>query len=165
MVAHAHEVRPSLPGLREDRDRLAVPTRSGQYAALEQGPALTAEVVPRLQVELGLRGVRRELQIQFADLEVATRLRQVRALGNRALALLKGQRVPIAGVVTMDMTMLDVTDHPCTVGDVVTFIGRDGSTELTVADVAATASPPLSPYELLVGLRMRLPRVYSSPGS
>lgn len=82
-----------------------------------------------------------------------------RALGNHAHALLRGARVPVVGVVTMDMTMLDVTDRACEVGDVITFLGRDGTDLLTVADVAATAS--LSPYELLTGLRLRLPRLYT----
>lgn len=86
-----------------------------------------------------------------------------RAFGNKAQALLHGKRVPVAGVVTMDMTMLDVTDHPCAPGDVVTFLGRDGTDLLTVADVAATAD--VSPYELLTGLRSRLPRVYVGDGA
>jgi alanine racemase len=81
-----------------------------------------------------------------------------RGLGNRATALLGGQAVPIVGFVTMDMTMLDVTDKPCKVGDVVTFLGRDGKALLTVADVAEKGE--FSPYEILTGLRGRLPRLY-----
>jgi alanine racemase len=81
-----------------------------------------------------------------------------RQLGNRASALLHGRRVPIRGVVTMDMAMLDVTEVPCAIGDVVTFLGRDGDLSLTVEEVAAAGG--LSPYELLVGLRLRLPRVH-----
>lgn len=81
-----------------------------------------------------------------------------RGLGNRAFALLGGQRVPVVGFVTMDMTMLDVTDKPCRVGDVVTFLGRDGAELITVADLASAGG--LSPYEVLTGLRARLPRVY-----
>ncbi|MEX2178677.1 MAG: alanine racemase [Gemmatimonadaceae bacterium] len=81
-----------------------------------------------------------------------------RALGNRAHALLNGEQVPVVGVVTMDMTMLDVTDRKCAPGDIVTFLGRDGDALLTVGAVAACAD--LSPYELLTGLRMRLPRLY-----
>jgi len=86
-----------------------------------------------------------------------------RSLGNRAHALLGGARVPVVGVVTMDMTMVDVTDKRCALGDVVTFIGRDGDATLTVADVAAFAE--LSPYELLTGLRGRLPRIYVETGA
>jgi alanine racemase len=81
-----------------------------------------------------------------------------RSLGNRGQALVRGARVPIAGAVTMDMTMLDVTGRRCEVGDVATFIGRDGDELLDVSTVAAMAE--LSPYELLVGLRLRADRVY-----
>jgi alanine racemase len=81
-----------------------------------------------------------------------------RALGNRARAAVRGRLVPVAGVVTMDMTMLDVTDCPCAVDDVVTLIGRDGDAELPLGDVAAAGE--ISPYELLTGLRQRLPRRY-----
>ena len=70
-----------------------------------------------------------------------------------------GRRVPVVGNVTMDMTMVDVTDKRCEVGDVVTLLGRDGDQLLTVADVAGAAD--ISPYEMLTGLRSRLPRVYT----
>ena len=49
-----------------------------------------------------------------------------RALSNRGTVLLNGHRVSVAGIVTMDMTMIDVTDVPCEIGDVATLIGRDG---------------------------------------
>ncbi len=81
-----------------------------------------------------------------------------RSLSNRGVALVNGARAPIAGVVTMDMTMLDVTGIECKVGDVATFLGRQGDQELHIADVAASGG--LSPYELLVGLRLRAKRVY-----
>jgi len=81
-----------------------------------------------------------------------------RALSNRGTALVRGRPAPVAGLVTMDMTMLDVTDIPCEVGDVATLLGRDGGGLLDVVTVARTAD--ISPYELLTGLRLRLPRVY-----
>jgi len=81
-----------------------------------------------------------------------------RALGNRGVALLGGRRIPVAGRVTMDMTMLDVTDTDAALGDVVTLLGRDGGDVITVAELAECGE--LSPYELLTGLRMRLPRLY-----
>jgi alanine racemase len=81
-----------------------------------------------------------------------------RALSNRGMALLRGRRVPIAGIVTMDMTMVDVTGVPCEIGDVVTLIGRDGADELDVGGVAGIAD--ISPYELLTGLRSRVHRRY-----
>ena len=81
-----------------------------------------------------------------------------RVLGNRAVALVGGRRAPVAGVVTMDMTMLDVTDAPCEIGDVATLVGRDGDDEITISDLAGFGG--LSPYEVLTGLRGRLPRRY-----
>jgi alanine racemase len=81
-----------------------------------------------------------------------------RSLSNRGMALVNGERAPIAGIVTMDMTMLDVTGIDCAVGDVATFLGRQGNRELTIADVAASGE--LSAYEVLVGLALRAPRVY-----
>jgi alanine racemase len=85
-----------------------------------------------------------------------------RQLGNVGRALVGGAVAPVAGTVTMDMTMLDVTDAPCAAGDVVTLIGKERSGEqlLTAEDVAAMAG--LSPYELLTGLRQRLVRSYAA---
>ena len=86
-----------------------------------------------------------------------------RSLSNRGVALVRGRRVPVAGLVTMDMTMLDVTGVPCEVGDVATLIGRDGDEVLSVADVARIAE--VSPYELLTGLRGRPDRLYHEAAS
>lgn len=86
-----------------------------------------------------------------------------RALSNRGAMLLHGRRAPVAGLVTMDMTMLDVTDVACAVGDVATAIGRDGPELLELDEVARTAD--MSPYELLTGLRLRAERLYADgPG-
>jgi alanine racemase len=82
-----------------------------------------------------------------------------RSLGNRGPALLNGKRTTVAGVVTMDMTMIDVSDIPCRPGDVATLIGRDGESLITVEDVA-TVADMMSPYEVLTGLRQRMPRLY-----
>jgi alanine racemase len=83
----------------------------------------------------------------------------MRAFGNRASALVHGRCVPIVGVVTMDMTMIDVTDVPCEIGDSATLIGRDGDAVATVESVARTIE--LSPYELLTSMRRgRLEHVY-----
>ena len=86
-----------------------------------------------------------------------------RHLSNTGRALLHGREARVVGAVTMDMTLVDVTGHPCGVGDIVTLIGSDDGTTLSVEDVARDGG--LSPYELLTGLRQRLPRVYrSEPG-
>ncbi len=81
-----------------------------------------------------------------------------RALGNRGTTLVGGRRATIAGLVTMDMTMVDVTELACEVGDVVTLAGRDGDDRLDIADLAVAGD--LSPYEVLTGLRGRMDKIY-----
>jgi len=83
-----------------------------------------------------------------------------RALSNRGQALVCGGRAPVAGLVTMDMTMIDVTAIECEVGDVATLIGAEGGARIDVADVARIGE--LSPYEVLTSLRGRLPRFYTA---
>jgi alanine racemase len=83
-----------------------------------------------------------------------------RSLSNRGVALLGGRRIPVAGRVTMDMTMFDVTDTDAALGDLVTLLGAEGSDVITLAEMAAAAE--LSPYEILTGLKLRLPRRYAN---
>ena len=81
-----------------------------------------------------------------------------RAFSNRTRALLHGTPVPIAGRVTMDMTMFDVTGVSCAVGDVVTLLGRDDAVTITPEELGEAAG--LSVYELFVGQKLRMPRQY-----
>jgi alanine racemase len=83
-----------------------------------------------------------------------------RSLSNRGVALLGGQRIQVAGRVTMDMTMFDVTDTDAALGDLVTLLGAGGGDVITVGEMAAAAE--LSPYEVLTGLKLRLPRRYAT---
>jgi alanine racemase len=76
-----------------------------------------------------------------------------------AQALVRGRRVPIVGVVCMDMLMVDVTDAPgVVVGDRVTMLGRDeaGGEPITVDDLARWAGT--INYEILCGISKRVPR-------
>jgi alanine racemase len=82
-----------------------------------------------------------------------------RGRSNAGSVLVGGTVAPIAGLVTMDMTMIDVTTVKCVVGDVVTMIGRSADTVLTVERVADQVG--MSPYELLTGLRSRVERSYT----
>lgn len=74
-------------------------------------------------------------------------------------ALVRGRRVPIIGRISMDLTVVDLTEVPdAAAGDVATLIGRDGGEEITVDEVAARAGT--ISYEILTGLAPRLPRLY-----
>jgi alanine racemase len=79
-----------------------------------------------------------------------------RAFSNVGQVLVRGAMAPVVGLVNMDLTLVDVTGLGCTVGDVVCCVGDDPS--LTLSAVAGRGS--VSPYELLTGLRQRLPRHY-----
>lgn len=84
-----------------------------------------------------------------------------RSLGNRGSALLRGVRVPIIGRISMDVTVVDITDVPNVVeGDVATLFGGDGG-EVTTVDEMASLAGTIS-YEILTGLTQRLPRVWSA---
>ena len=76
------------------------------------------------------------------------------ALSNTGQAVIHDQSVPIVGRVSMDLTLVDVTDvHlPVEVGGVVVFLGSELAAQ---ADAAGTID-----YELLVRLGQRLRRDY-----
>jgi alanine racemase len=81
-----------------------------------------------------------------------------RVLSNKGQVLLGGRRVPVIGRVTMDMTMVDVTDVPaCRVGDEAVVIGTQNTQTITVQDVADWAET--NAYEILCGIGTRVPRV------
>ena len=81
----------------------------------------------------------------------------VRALSNRGRVVVKGQFAPVVGRVSMDLTLLDVTDvEGVRVGDRVTLLGADGGRLLPAEDLAQTAGT-LS-YEITCGISARVPR-------
>jgi alanine racemase len=82
-----------------------------------------------------------------------------RSLSGVGSVIVGDSLAPIAGRITMDMTMIDVTTVACEIGTIATLIGRDGNALLSVERVAETAK--MSPYELLTGLRSRAERLYS----
>jgi len=82
-----------------------------------------------------------------------------RLLSNRGEVLLNGKRARITGAVCMDLTMVDVTDHPAPkIGDEVLLIG-DGISVHEVATWAETI-----PYEIICLISPRVPRVYLHDG-
>ena len=83
-----------------------------------------------------------------------------RARSNRGDVLVRGQRAPLIGVVSMDAITLDVTDVPgVQVGDVATLIGADGDQRITAEQVGEW-SGTIS-YEVLTSIGHRVERRYS----
>ena len=82
-----------------------------------------------------------------------------RSLSNVGAALIEGRRLPIAGRVTMDFTMVAATGWAPTVGSVATLIGSDGDAAIELDDVAEAAGT--ISYEIITGLGQRVARVYA----
>jgi alanine racemase len=81
-----------------------------------------------------------------------------RLLSNRGMVLVRGQRAPIAGRVSMDLTIVDVTDVPgVEIGDEVVLIGTQGAQTITAYDHAGLAET--IPYEILCNISARVPRM------
>lgn len=75
-------------------------------------------------------------------------------------ALVRGQKVPIAGTISMDQAALDVTQVPDVgIGDVVTLIGEDGSACQSADDLAEAAETIT--YEVLCAISGRVQRRYN----
>jgi alanine racemase len=72
--------------------------------------------------------------------------------------LIRGQRAPLLGRVTMDQCMADITQIPqARIGDEVVLIGRQGDDELTATAVAERLGT--IHYEVVAALLARVPRV------
>jgi alanine racemase len=81
-----------------------------------------------------------------------------RLLSNCGAALVRGKRAPIAGRVSMDLTILDVTDIPgVEIGDEAVLIGEQGPEKITAYDHANMTGT--IPYEVLCNLSTRVPRI------
>jgi alanine racemase len=82
-----------------------------------------------------------------------------RSLGNRGRVLVRGSLAPIVGIVSMDVTMIDVTDVPdAALGDVVTIYGSDGK-HVRAANVIARSIGTVT-SDLLCAVSQRVPRLY-----
>ncbi len=82
-----------------------------------------------------------------------------RASGHAQVAI-RGKRVPIVGLVSMDIALADVTAlDGVTVGDAAVLLGRasDGAT-ITAAEYGGWSG--LSEYEVTCGMSKRVPRTY-----
>jgi len=84
-------------------------------------------------------------------------------LSNRGEALIRGQRAPIVGRVSMDMCMVDVTHIPeCRIGDEAVLLGKQGGEYISANEIAARAGT--ISYEVLCALGKRAPRVFLDKG-
>jgi alanine racemase len=86
-----------------------------------------------------------------------------RVLSNRGRVVVRGVLASVVGRVSMDFTLIDVTDVPgVAVGERVTLLGADGDLEVPAEDLAQTAGT-LS-YEITCGVSTRVPRLHIENG-
>jgi alanine racemase len=85
-----------------------------------------------------------------------------RSLSNgKGSVLVRGKLAPVVGIVSMDVTMIDVTDVPgAEVGDVTTVYGVDGEHVHPANLVARSIGTVTS--DLLCAITQRVPRIYVS---
>jgi alanine racemase len=84
-----------------------------------------------------------------------------RSLGNRGAVYIRGVAAPIIGIVSMDVTMLDVTDVPdVALGDVATVYGTEGHRTYPANVVARSIGTVTS--DLISGVSRRVPRFHLS---
>jgi len=85
-----------------------------------------------------------------------------RAVSNRGHVLVRGQRCPVLGRVTMDQTIVDVTDVPSVcAGDEAVLIGRQNSAEISLTEFSRWADT--IPWETLCSVTKRVTRLYRTP--
>lgn len=81
-----------------------------------------------------------------------------RALSNRVDVLIRGKRSPGVGVICMDQLMVNVGAGEAFNGDEVILIGSQGDQSIAIEELSKLSG--MIPYEILVGLNARIPRVY-----
>jgi alanine racemase len=81
-----------------------------------------------------------------------------RRLGNRFSLLVRGERAPIAGRISMDQTVLDVTEIPgVEAGDEVVILGSQGGETITAFDHAEATGT--IPWEVFTRIGARVRRI------
>jgi alanine racemase len=82
-----------------------------------------------------------------------------RSVSNKASVLINGLRCPVLGRVTMDQTVVDITDvGEVASGDEAVIIGRQGGAEISIGEFSRWADT--IPWETLCSVTKRVPRIY-----
>ena len=84
-----------------------------------------------------------------------------RLFSNRAQVLVRGERAPVCGRVSMDLTTIDVTDiKKVRRGDEVVLLGRQGGAEIGADEIAGWANT--ISYEIFTSIGARVPRIHKN---
>ena len=122
--------------------------------------ALVKPVPVGTTVSYGARWVAaRPSRVATIPIGYADGVPRTRVMSETGAFVARGERIPVAGTVCMDLTMADVTDHPAVQpGDEAVLLGdAPGAWEL--AECAGTNA-----WEVLTSIGSRVPRVYVESG-
>jgi alanine racemase len=152
-----------------------VPEFDPAFAAGEEPPSLAAAratlepVLAWKSAVVGVRSVPAGATIGYNGTFVATEPMQlalvavgyadglVRSLGNRFHLLVRGERAPLVGRISMDQSVVDVTEIPgVTAGDEVVLIGTQGSETISSQDHARASGT--IPWEVFTRIGARVAR-------
>jgi alanine racemase len=148
-----------------------VEPRAGSCADLRPVMRVRSEVIALRDLEVGMpvgygATFRASRPTRVATLPMGYADGLSRALSNRGHVLVRGKRAPIIGSVSMDMTMIDVTDIAGTrVGDECVVLGSQkgplGEDRIRAEEVADALGT--IPWEVLTSISRRVPRFYREP--
>ena len=118
---------------------------------------------------LGIRELPAGARVSYGHRDVLTRASRLgivpvgyadgypRRMSGQAQVLVRGHRCRVVGNITMDVSMIDVTDLPdAREGERVTLLGSQGRERLSVYELAGWAD--VIPYEITCGISKRVPR-------
>lgn len=172
------------PAIRHAANSAAVLRQHALYDVVRPGIALfgisplgTSELRPAMRVRsevVDLRTIEAGEPVGYGALFRASRRSRIatipmgyadglsRHLSNRGHVLVRGVRAPIVGAVSMDMSMIDVTDVPAVaIRDEVVVLGSQEKGAISADEVAAQAGT--IPWEVLTSISRRVPRFYREP--
>jgi alanine racemase len=147
---------------------VAVPADGGE---LRQVMRVRSEIIDVREIEAGAyvgygalwRAARRS---RIATIPMGYADGLSRQLTNKGHVLVRGKRAPIVGAVSMDMTMLDVTDVPgASLRDEAVVLGaQEGplGKDLIGADEVAAHAGTIA-WEVMTSISRRVPRFYREP--
>ena len=138
---------PSLAGIADLRPVMSLRSRVTLAKRVGRGHALSYGFTYRLGRDANIATV----PVGYAD-------GYARSLSNRAQVLIRGQRYPVVGTVTMDQLLVECGDDHVEPGDEVVLFGRQGQDEIRAEDVAAWWGT--LGYEVVCAVSERVPREY-----
>ncbi len=81
-----------------------------------------------------------------------------RSMSSKAMVLIRGNRYPVIGTISMDQVVVNLEQGTAYHGDEVILLGTDGKNNITAEELAEWAGT--IPYEILTNINTRVPRIY-----